>query len=179
MVVITLIRVSGLMLNGTTDDVWGTFFLILAAEVGIILAAATSFRAFFISRQRSDIERVRRPPANQTHWYCQRRSLLRRTFTARLWRSMSKGQSTPAAYEADDDHNAGHYPKINLSEFPRAHMTGVRTFIDGLRVTRDTSRAMESQATQEDTDKDTWPLHIRVQNVISQTITSQTLRSQA
>lgn len=50
-IAVTIIRVSGTLLDDTIDTVWGTYWLILSAEVGIIMTAMISFRAFLVSPQ--------------------------------------------------------------------------------------------------------------------------------
>lgn len=147
---ITITRMSGIKTGGKVDQVWESYFLILAAEVGIILTAVTAFRAFFVSRHKRDNDGAKQPLGDSTQWYSQNKHLLKRVFN----RSKSRVQSTSEGYEANED---GHFPMRNLPDFPRAHMTGVRTFINGRGNMTNPSRIMESQAIQG--DEDTWPLH--------------------
>lgn len=153
-ILVTITRMSGIKTGGKVDQVWESYFLILAAEVGIILTAVTAFRALFVSRHKRDNDGAKQPPGDSTQWYSQNKHLLKRVFNPSLWRSKSRVQSTSEGYEANED---GHFPMRNLPDIPRAHMTGVRTFIDGRGNMTNPSRIMESQATQG--DEDTWPLH--------------------
>ncbi|KAG7009687.1 short-chain dehydrogenase [Physcia stellaris] len=156
MILVTITRISGIKLNGSIDQVWETYFIILAAEIGIILTSVTAFRAFFISRR--DNNKAKPPPGNQTHWYSQDSSILKRLFTPSLWRSKSKEHSSSEGYKADGD---GHFPMEDLPDVPRAQMTGIRTFINGNGKGMSTSRIMESQASQD--DDDAWPIHAQHQ----------------
>ena len=156
MILVTITRISGIKLDGSIDQVWETYFIILAAEIGIILTSVSAFRTFFISRR--DNNKAKPSPGNRTHWYSQDSSILKRLFTPSLWRSKSKGQSTSEGYKADED---DHFPMGDLPNVPRAQMTGIRTFINGNGKGMSTSRIMESQATQG--DDDAWPIHAQHQ----------------
>lgn len=61
----------------------------------------------------------------------QNRSLLKRVFSPSLWRSESGNQTTSGGHKAAQD---DHFCKRSLPAIPRAHITGVRTFIDGCEV---------------------------------------------
>ena len=154
MILITITRISGIRYKGSNDQVWESYFIILAAEIGIILTAATAFRAFFVSRRTIIDNGVEPSPGHRTHEYSENRYLLKRVFTPKLWRSKAKSQETSGRREADED---GHFPMGKLPHISRPHMTGVRTFIDGRDRGSNASRIMASQAVQE--DEDTWPLH--------------------
>lgn len=146
------------------DQVWESYFIILAAEIGIILTAVTAFRAFFVSRHKRDNVGVKQSPRYRTHWYSQNRYLLKRVFNPRIWRSKTRALSTFEGYEADED---DHFAMRNLPEIPRAHMTGAQTFIDCCGGQgKNASHIMESQAIQE--GEDTRPLHEKDQTPVSQ-----------
>ncbi|MCJ1346907.1 hypothetical protein MMC31_005127, partial [Peltigera leucophlebia] len=161
MILVTITRISGIKIDGNVDQVWESYFIILAAEIGIILTAVTAFRAFFVSRRKRDNNGGNQSPRYRTHWYSQKKYLLERVFNPRLWRSKTRALSTSEGY---DD---GHFLMRNLPEIPRAHMTGVQTFIDCCdgKETH-VSHIMESSAIQE--GEDTWPLYENDQNPISQ-----------
>lgn len=165
MILVTITRISGIKMDGKVDQVWESYFIILAAEIGIILTAVTAFRALFVSRHKRENNGARNPPGMQSHWYSPNTYLLKRVFTPKLWRSRSKfkSQSTSGGYEADKD---GHFPMENLPDIPRAHMTGVRTFINGRGKGMNASRIMESQGIQE--EEDVWPLHGKDKSLTSQ-----------
>jgi len=178
MIMITIIRISGIKSNGQIDQVWESYWLILSAEIGIILTAVTAFRAFFVSRHKRNVNRAIESPGDRTHWYYQNKHLLKRLLKPSLWRFKEGAQTSSERYEADED---GHFPMKNLPDIPRAHMTGVRTFIDGRGRGTDTSNIMRSQAIQE--HDDTWPLYtqdqksgIQVSHDISSQITEPALR---
>ena len=153
MILVTITRISGIKIKGHVDHVWETYFLVLAAEIGIILAAVTAFRVFFVSRHKKDNNRAKNPPGNISRWNTHTKYLLKRAITPSLWRTKSRGPPTFDGYEADKD---GHFSLGPMPDIPRAHMTGVRTFIDGRERGMNASRIMESQMIPE--DEDTWPL---------------------
>ena len=153
MIMITIIRVSGIKAHDQIDQTWESYWLILSAEIGIILTSITAFRAFFVSRNR---DRAIQSPGKRMQWYYENKLFLKRTFNPSLWRSKSRHQSSSEGYEAFDD---GNVALKNLQEIPRAHMTGVQTFIDKQGKTMNNSTIMQSQAIQE--HDDTWPLSKR------------------
>lgn len=163
MILVTITRVAGIKIQGQVDQVWESYFIILGGEIGIILTAITAFRSFFVSRNKRDNNRAKRPPEYRTQWYSRNRYLLKLIFTPSRWRSSSRSQSAYKGYEADE---CGHFPIENLPDIPRAHMTGVRTFIDRLGERTDPSRIMESQANKE--SEETWPLDEKNHNPQSQ-----------
>lgn len=57
MIVLSIVRVSGLLYHDIVDAIWETYWQFLSAEVGVFLAAAVSFRSFFVAQNRSH-----RPP---------------------------------------------------------------------------------------------------------------------
>lgn len=56
-IIFTVIRASGLEWRDRLDVVWGVYFHVMAAEVGLILVCMTAFRTLFISQS----------SANQSH----------------------------------------------------------------------------------------------------------------
>ena len=51
LVALTITRVAGIKDNGSVDSVWETYWQSISAELGVFLAAASAFRAFFVSRK--------------------------------------------------------------------------------------------------------------------------------
>ncbi|KAF3483776.1 uncharacterized protein GIQ15_03100 [Arthroderma uncinatum] len=51
MSIVTIIRGAGVYYKGLVDTNWETYWVVICAEVGVCLAAATAFRSFFISRK--------------------------------------------------------------------------------------------------------------------------------
>lgn len=153
MVLVTITRIAGIEVGGQIDQVWETYFLTVASQVGIILASVSTFRAFSVSRHQTDVKRAKGSSENQGHWYSLNRRLLKRVSTPSLWRLKAKGQSTPKEIGKDA---YGQVAMRSLPEIPRAQMTGVRTFINGCREWTDSSNIMESLTVQDDDDD--WPL---------------------
>ncbi|ORX96643.1 hypothetical protein BCR34DRAFT_628782 [Clohesyomyces aquaticus] len=112
LIIITIIRISGLIHNNIVDQVWEIYWTLLSAEVGIIMASAISFRAFFVPRSNA---KSRLSPQEQVHGFF-RESYLARKYRMRHW-------NTSAWDEQKEAENG-------LPHIPRAHITGIRTFID-------------------------------------------------
>lgn len=163
MVLVTITRISGNITGGLVDLGWELFFIIIAGEIGVILAAVTAFRAFFVSRQKGDNREARELPEFRTQLHSRSGYLLKLLVTPSLWRSKMRAQSAYGGYAANEH---GHLPSGNLPEIPRAHMTGVQTVIDRCGGGTNTSHIMESQAIKE--GKETWPLHKNNHNPVDQ-----------
>ncbi|KAJ5793386.1 uncharacterized protein N7503_009364 [Penicillium pulvis] len=54
MIILSIIRVCGLVYHDLVDTVWETYWQFLSAEIGVFLASAVSFRSLFVSRNRSN-----------------------------------------------------------------------------------------------------------------------------
>ncbi|KAL8688511.1 MAG: hypothetical protein Q9218_005600 [Villophora microphyllina] len=150
-VLITITRIAGQKTNSQIDQVWAAFFLTLAAEVGVILASVSTFRAFFVAHRKGNKHGGKESPGEQSPSHKQ---LFKRILTSSPWRSIKvRGPSTPEKYDRGED---GRFAMGSLRGIPRAHMTGVRTFINGRRKEVDPCHIMESQTIHE--DGDIWPL---------------------
>ncbi|KAL8919246.1 MAG: hypothetical protein Q9208_006907 [Pyrenodesmia sp. 3 TL-2023] len=152
-ILVTITRIAGIEKGGQVDGVWESYFLIVAAEVGIILASVSTYRTLFVSHRRGDRAKAKRDLKDQEHFYSPTRELIRRVLIPSPWRSKAREPSTP--HENKEHHY--HYVDVEaLPEIPRAYMTGVRTFINGRVVGADDADVMGSQMTQDDDDD--WPL---------------------
>ncbi|KAL8687140.1 MAG: hypothetical protein Q9218_006605 [Villophora microphyllina] len=152
-------RVAGIRRGG--DQAWQSYFLIVSAEVGIILASVSTYRAFFVSRQRGDFNGAERSPGHQEHRYSPTRFTIKRFFTSSPWRPKAREPPSPRDNWEDGDEK---YVMGSLPQIPRAHLTGVRTFIDGNGRVMDNSPIMESQGIEEIDDD--WPLHREEHKVV-------------
>jgi len=79
MIIFTAIRASGLERRGKLDQIWVTFWQILAAETGLALMAMSAFRALYVSRKKG--KRVRK--AGTISFGSPSKDLLRRLRTPR------------------------------------------------------------------------------------------------
>ena len=120
LIVLTITRVSGLQYRGNFDVIWETYWLILSAEVGIVLTSVASFRAFFVFRSHRNHDRGIQPLGARMQWCHQERRSLKHKFSFSPWRSV---QVSSRGYEANEDE----LPMSNLPDIPRAHITGFRT----------------------------------------------------
>lgn len=53
MVATTIIRVAGIIYMDQVDTIWGLYWTLISAEIGVLMAAATAFRTFFVTHQNS------------------------------------------------------------------------------------------------------------------------------
>lgn len=150
---VTITRIAGIKSGGQVDGVWESYFLIVAAEVGIILASVSTYRTLFVSHRRGDMAKARRGLEDQEHFYSPTRELFKRVLIPSPWRSKAREPSTPAE---DKEHRYDDVDVGDLPEIPRAYMTGVRTFINGRAKGTDDADVMASRMTQDDDDD--WPL---------------------
>ena len=138
MILVTITRIAGIDFHGQIDIVWESYFLIVAAEVGVILASISTYRALFVSHRKAAIKKAKYSgPGSSPN-----RPILRRLLDSSPWRSRARGQSTPAS----------HFDTGALPSIPRARMTGVWTLINGQGQRVDASNIMESQMIQDEDD---------------------------
>ena len=86
---------------------------------------------------------------------------MKRVLAPSPWRSKARGQSTLLK---DKGKEYSHVDMGQLPEIPRAHLTGVRTFLDGRGNGPDGPDIMESRMTQDDDDE--WPLRMEDRNTV-------------
>lgn len=75
MAIITVMRIVGLRWRGKMDSVWETYFIVIAAETGMVLVAVSAFRAFYICKSRSRREQSGSTTAHSS-WYGRSRTAL-------------------------------------------------------------------------------------------------------
>ncbi|CAL8584587.1 hypothetical protein XPA_010174 [Xanthoria parietina] len=150
MVLVTITRIAGIRFNGQIDSVWESYFTIVAAEIGVVLASVSTYRALFVSHRKRTIDKAQ----DQGHSSAPKRQLMRRMFVSSPWRSKNKDRPTP------NDNEEKHCSQFDgaLPSIPRAHMTGVRTYINGRGQNTNTSDTMESQVIHDEHYDDDWPL---------------------
>lgn len=51
LIALSITRASGLVWKGKMDYVWEFYWIIMSANVGVILASASAFRAFFVAQK--------------------------------------------------------------------------------------------------------------------------------
>ncbi|KAI9876909.1 MAG: hypothetical protein M1830_005310 [Pleopsidium flavum] len=152
----TITRISGIHTGRTVksvDSIWETYWQFIAANLALIMTAATAFRTFFVSRVK---DREAQSPRSMDPWYMKARRLLRSTFTPRTWRSKPSVDSSREGNRSD-------VPMELPYQFPGGTMTGIRTFIDGQGRTKvGDSQIMHSMANEE--YDDSWPLSTNGRN---------------
>ena len=123
MVVLTITRVSGLKFKGNLDMIWETYWLILSAEVGILLTSVATFRAFFVSRGNRNRDRDIQPLGTRMQWCHQENRYSQQKFSFSLWRSNARVQDISQGYETSED---AELPMSNIPGIPRAHIIDSR-----------------------------------------------------
>ena len=99
MVIVTIVRVSGLRNGVNLDPVWDFYWQVVESSIAIIMVSSTAFRSFFVQ------ERIRRSQEKRS-WYHGMKQMLS---------SRSGGTSEESAHE--------------LPPIARGHLTGLRTMI--------------------------------------------------
>ena len=121
-IMITVTRASGLVLQGKIDVVWEVYFQIVPAEVGLILVSMTAFRALFVSRA---ARKQHLPQKGPSSWV-KSRYYLRNLLDPRQWTSKySKDMAGDQKNGTTKGGFNGEFPSI-----PGATMTGMNTFIN-------------------------------------------------
>lgn len=93
MVIITAMRIVGLRWRGKLDSVWETYFIVVAAEVGMVLVAVSAFRAFYISRSRSRREQSSNAQSH-SKWYGRSKEALVKAVSGFTGKEMSYGSGS-------------------------------------------------------------------------------------
>ena len=141
----TIVRISGLLRNGMLDFQWETYWLSIQANVGIIMAAITAFRTFFISRCN---ERAQLSGGRGLRWYTQSTQAFRRILTPWSWRTMSATKISAGSSNEEI---------MELPRTSRATMTGVQTFINGPENSAVAGSQLTRSAVREE-NEGIWPL---------------------
>ncbi|PVH95106.1 hypothetical protein DM02DRAFT_571731 [Periconia macrospinosa] len=115
MVAVTITRIAGLKWKGKLDYVWESYFIAIAAEIGLVLGAITAFRALYVSKAKG---RQVQKTTITFNWYRKGNSALLNAFGTRN----GKGDS---GVEPNEKRN-----RILPNAIPNATMTGVRTFME-------------------------------------------------
>lgn len=160
-ILVSITRVAGIKRSG--DKAWQTYFLIVSAEIGVILASISTYRAFYVSRRRSDDIRAGTSRGHQKYRFLPTRQIVKRFFASSPRPSTPRERSSPE--DKWQDENARH-PMGSLPQIPSAHLTGMRTFIEGHGQWIDSSRIMGSQGIEEIDDD--WPLRKEDHNALEQ-----------
>ena len=119
MVALTITRVSGLKSKGNFDTIWETYWLILSAEVGIVLTSVAAFRAFFVSRSNRNRDRGIQRLGTRMQWCQQDNRYLKQKPSFSLLRSNSRVQEITRGYQINEN---AELPMSNIPGIPRAHI---------------------------------------------------------
>lgn len=118
MIIISAGRIIGLKHDGKLDYIWETFFIVIAAEIGLVLVAVTAFRALYVSQKKERSHET----ITTFRWYNKGKSAL-----FKILGTSDKSRS----YDTDnmEAKKEGNGAFIN-GQIPRGTMTGARTFMD-------------------------------------------------
>ena len=146
-IIIAIIRSSSLRVKGKIDPVWALYWQYITAEVGIIMAALTAFRQFFVARSN---EKGQQLSELFQQWSSRSKQLIRRILTPSTWGTKTMSGNTTGKGDGDQSYI--------LPPVPRGTMTGIRTFINGQgRSKMGASRISESTCT-DPKGEDAWTL---------------------
>lgn len=145
MIIITVIRASGIMWHGKLNQIWIVFWQTLAAEVGLFLAAVSAFRALYVSRTKEK----RKQNPNKVTIKSHSTEVLRRLRTPRAWYTNRRSEGSEKATFGDSP---------AFFNIPGGTLTGIRTFINksGRATTYDSQTMQSIGSTKEYGDE--WPL---------------------
>jgi hypothetical protein len=113
MMATTVARLAGLIYNDMVDTIWEPFWTLTSGEVGVFLATATACRSFYVSRK----NRKAYSPKQEAQRF------FSASFAAKFNRKKKNTLDDTLATEKERN-------VFGLPTVPRAHMTGVRTFIN-------------------------------------------------
>ena len=148
-IIFTVTRASGLEWQSKLDVLWEVYFQIVAAEVGLILASMTAFRALFVSRTARNQDS---PPKHPSYWV-KSKSALTRLLDPRRWMSKySKNTTGGRNHDNTKDGFDGGLPSI-----PGAAMTGVTTFIRHHGEVAKSETELSTNPPSTEASQDTWP----------------------
>ncbi|KAF2837775.1 hypothetical protein M501DRAFT_920098, partial [Patellaria atrata CBS 101060] len=118
----TIIRVSGIHHEGLIDFIWALYWSVISVQIGITMAAAAAFRAFFVARREDT------PPSSgpRKRWYYEAKKHFWQSSTPKGWRSKLNALPSVDGEEPKQEPFMKELPKI-----PRAYITGIRTFFNG------------------------------------------------
>ena len=120
MVVVAVVRISGIKLaGGAVDIVWLAFWQQQECSIAVIMVSVSAFRSLFIANPSSSPSP--KPPNSPTYW---RKRLLR---------------GRPASDQDGDEIRNG------LPQIPRPILTGMRSMIQGAHISRLWSKGTKSE----------------------------------
>ncbi|KAL1601605.1 hypothetical protein SLS60_006520 [Paraconiothyrium brasiliense] len=138
MVIITIARIAGLKWRGKLDSIWETYFIAIAAEIGLSLVAVSAFRALYIAKSK---DRHVNRTITSFRWYNKGRSA--------VWRIITKTTGKTPSHEVEMRGDG-----FLKDDIPHGTMTGMRTFIDAngrtkIYDTMDEERSVDSSSLEQ------------------------------
>ncbi|KAI9885079.1 MAG: hypothetical protein M1823_003134 [Watsoniomyces obsoletus] len=156
MVVVTITRAAGLRHQKILDNVWGVYWMFVAAEVALMMTSIAAFRSLFVElgsrwqrQEHGDGE-----GSGSSRRYSNGIKRLRRLMVGRSWRSKSSS-SSPSSSLPSSQQDVNNKPRPeDLGEIPHGTMSGIRTFIQGHRKSRGgLSQIMQSRVMERDEEE--------------------------
>ncbi|KAL8943451.1 MAG: hypothetical protein Q9211_000983 [Gyalolechia sp. 1 TL-2023] len=157
----TIVRIAGIHTGRTIrsiDSVWETYWQYIAANIALSMTAATAFRTVFITWNADPHRAADRPGvrSNET-LYAKSQKLYRFVISTILpFRRFKKSAGDSGARRGSGGWNDN--PVELRPQFPRATLTGMRTFIGQQGKLQWHRDSQMMQSVSRDEDRDDWPL---------------------
>jgi hypothetical protein len=141
MIMVTAARIGGLKHQGKLDYLWETYFIVVAAEIGLTLVAITAFRALYVAK----VKTRSHDTITSFGWYDKGRSTFRKILNSITRKTAS---SNTKEHSEMEDMKRTAFIKGSI---PHATMTGVRSYMEGKRNDEEsvTDMAMYGRSSQE------------------------------
>ncbi|KAL9030669.1 MAG: hypothetical protein Q9196_001235 [Gyalolechia fulgens] len=157
----TIVRIAGIHTGRrirSIDSVWETYWQYIAANIALSMTAATAFRTVFITWNADPHRAADRPGvrSNET-LYAKSQKLYRFVISTILpFRRFKKSAGDSGARRGSGGWNDN--PVELRPQFPRATLTGMRTFIGQQGKLQWHRDSQMMQSVSRDEDRDDWPL---------------------
>lgn len=139
MIATTVIRLSGLVYNGIVDGLWESYWNVVSAEVGILMASSIACRSLYVAASKS--KEPQDPPE--------------RYFTESFLRMFAR----KGTWTLDEPKN----DPTELPRIPNAELTGMESFIDAQGGSKTVPALSDSGAPETHTEAaplQTWSGHL-------------------
>lgn len=158
-IIVSIVRASGIVYKEMLDAIWEVYWIVIAAEVGLILTSTTAFRTLFVARVRD-----RQEQQDETSWTWYKES--KQSFKRLLSRLFSKSTGTQSSTGDEKVGRKGHFL---IGGFPRATMTGIKTLINEVGQTRAKGTGTLHSTALTEEDEDSWPFRDRALDLSANT----------
>lgn len=157
----TIVRMGGIHTGHpvkSIDSVWETYWQFVAANIAVGMTAATAFRTFFVSRNADNHDQGQGAQDDDCRetWYGKSWRLMSSVFSTRLWHSWRSKNYPRGSSERGSGRDDS--PMELRQQFPRATLTGMRTFIGKHAISHSHGASQIMRSVGEEEFRDSWPL---------------------